>query len=103
MALFSFFKTPRHQKFEYKPRYWDPEKEELNRRIEAAKRENKDPDAIKSRISSGMRRHYKYGSRSNSRGSKKSTIRLFVIIGFLLLFTYYFLVVYLPRFEEYLN
>jgi len=103
MALFSFFKKPRHQKFEYKPRYWNPEKEDLDRRVEQAKRKDNDPDAIKSRITHGLRRNYKYGSRNNSSVSKKSTLRLFVIIGILLLFTYYFLVVYLPRFEEFLR
>lgn len=103
MALFSFFKKPGHQKFEYKPRYWNPEKEDLNRRVHLAKRENNDPSAMKSRISHGLRRGYSSSAAKKSSASKKSTLRLFVIIGFLLLFTYYFLVVYLPRFEEYLR
>ena len=103
MALFSFFKTPRHQKFEYKPRYWNPEKEDLEKRIGLAKRENNDPNAMKSRISHGLRRGYNYSSRNNSNASKKSTLRLWIIIGILLLFSYYFLVVYLPRFEQFLR
>ncbi len=103
MALFSFFKTPRHQKFEYKPRYWNPEKEDLDKRIEMAKRENNDPNAMKSRISHGFRRSYNSSSRKKSNASKKSTIRLLVIIGILLLFCYYFLVVYLPRIEALLK
>ena len=103
MALFSFFKKPRHQKFEYKPRYWNPEKEDLDKRVELAKRANNDPNAMKSRISQGLRRGYNSSSRKNSGVSRKSTLRLFVIIGILLLFTYYFLVVYLPRFEEFLR
>jgi hypothetical protein len=103
MALFNFFKTPRHQKFEYKPRYWNPEKEDVEERVKLAKRESTDASAMKSRISHGLRRGYNSGSRNNSKASRKSTLRLFVIIGILLLFTYYFLVVYLPRFEEYLR
>ena len=27
-----FFKRPKHKQFNYKPRYWDPEKEEFERR-----------------------------------------------------------------------
>jgi hypothetical protein len=103
MALFSFFKTARHQKFEYKPRYWNPEKEAVEERVRLAKREDNDPNAMKSRISQGLRRNYKFSSRNKSGISKKSTLRLFVIIGILLLFSYYFLVVYLPRIEGFLR
>lgn len=103
MALFTFFKKPQHQKFEYKPRYWNPEKEDLDRRIELAKRENDNPTAMKSRIAQGLQRRRNSSSRNNSGNSKKSTIRLLVIIGILLLLSYYFLVVYLPRIEEFLR
>lgn len=34
-----FFKTPKHKKFNYQPRYWDPEKEEFEKRVAAAKKE----------------------------------------------------------------
>lgn len=30
--IFSFFKTPRHQRFNYTPRYWNPEEEERQER-----------------------------------------------------------------------
>ena len=29
----SFFRTPKHRVFNYKPIYWDPEKEEFEERI----------------------------------------------------------------------
>ena len=29
---FVFFKIPKHKKFNYRPRYWDPEKEEFEKR-----------------------------------------------------------------------
>jgi hypothetical protein len=103
MALFSFFKKPNHQRFEYKPRYWNPEKEDLDERVRRSKREDNDPNAMKSRISHGLRRSYNSSSRNKSGASKKSTLRLFVIIGILLLFSYYFLVVYLPKFEGFLR
>jgi hypothetical protein len=50
-----FFKTPRHKQFNYQPRYWDPEKEELEKRVAATKKEmeaEKDfsKDALRERI-----------------------------------------------------
>jgi hypothetical protein len=39
MRLPTIFKIPRHQVFEFKPRYWNPEKEEFEARVERAKRE----------------------------------------------------------------
>ena len=40
MALrFSFFKTPKHRVFNYTPRHYDPDKEELQERIRKAERE----------------------------------------------------------------
>ena len=35
----SLFKTPKHRVFNYKPLYWDPEKEELQERIKRARAE----------------------------------------------------------------
>jgi len=32
--IFSFFKTPRHQRFNYEPRYWNPEEEERKERLQ---------------------------------------------------------------------
>jgi capsular polysaccharide biosynthesis protein len=34
-----FFKTPRHKQFTYRPRYYDEQKEDLQRRVEAAQQE----------------------------------------------------------------
>jgi hypothetical protein len=50
-----FFKTPKHKQFNYQPRYWDPEKEEFEKRVAAAKQEaeaEKDfsKDALRDRI-----------------------------------------------------
>ena len=50
-----FFKTPRHKQFTYQPRYWDPEKEELEKRVAAAKQEmeaekNFSKEALRERI-----------------------------------------------------
>lgn len=40
MALrFSFFKVPEHKRFEYIPRYWNPEKEEREARLKRIQEE----------------------------------------------------------------
>ncbi len=103
MALFSFFKRPKHQRFEYKPRYWNPEREELNERVRRAQRDSNDPEAMKSRISSGLRRSYKLHASRNSNAYKRSNFRLLLIVGIILVLCYYFVVVYLPKFEEFLR
>jgi hypothetical protein len=38
MLRISFFKTPKHRVFNYQPRYWDPEKEAREERLENAKK-----------------------------------------------------------------
>jgi cytochrome c-type biogenesis protein CcmH/NrfG len=96
-----FFKKLRHQRFEYIPRYWDPEKEELESRVKAAQGlGDNDPEAVKRRISNNLRRNYKSRSKSAHASSKKSTIMLLVIIGALVVLSYYFLTVYLPVIEK---
>jgi hypothetical protein len=34
MALLRFFRVPKHQQYDYKPRFWDPKKEELQERLD---------------------------------------------------------------------
>ena len=56
MALMKFFKTPKNQKFDYKPRYWDPKKEALEERMGKYKGENKgDAEAVKARLKRGIK------------------------------------------------
>ena len=39
MGIPRFIKLPSHKRFEYSPRYWDPEKEEREERIRQIKQE----------------------------------------------------------------
>ena len=39
MALFSFYNVRKPRQFEHKPIYWDPDKEELEKRVHRVKRE----------------------------------------------------------------
>lgn len=99
-----FFKTPGHLRYEYKPRFWNPEKEELKERIgHAAGGKEGDAVSMKSRISA----HF---ARRNTRGSitgdyrrsqeKKSNLRLVIILGVILALGYFFLIA-LPDFIQY--
>ena len=97
-----FFKKQKHQRFEYKPRYWDPVSEDVQHRVKAAqgKTVDNDPEAIKKRISTSLRRNYNSKSKASNSSSKRSTIMLLGIIGALAVLSYYFLTVYLPVIEK---
>jgi len=100
MALLKFFKVPKHQQFQYKTRYWDPKKEELEERLRVAEeRKNDSVEASKARISSSFRRkgHYSYGNSDFRRREARSNLVLLGIVIVLIALSYMFLVVYLPR------
>lgn len=104
MALMSFFKRPQHQRFEYKPRHYDPKKEDLEKRLRLAKRaKDGDPDAIKERISTGFRRKHQAKKGSYNSGAFRTNMLLLVIIGVLIGLTFLILTVYLPRIEQMLS
>jgi len=99
MALLRFNKLPKHQHFEYKPRFWQPEKEELEerlKRIEAVGTD--DPEAMKGRISAGFRNR-SYGNLGGYRRQQvvRSNVMLFAIVVGLLLIAFIMLTNYLPR------
>lgn len=101
MALFRLFKVPKHQRYEYKPRYWNPKKEELEQRLKRVKDPNSaDPEAIKTRISGSFRRTGPLDDgvrRWRNRSMRRSNIRLFMVLIGLIAALYLILVVYLPR------
>ena len=94
MAIFSFFKKPLHQKFDYKPRFYDAEKEERKARLARYQEGNGGEDAMKSRISAGFKRKSRSGGAGYS--SKKRNLRLVAILVVLVWMTYHFLEKYLP-------
>ena len=103
MKLFSFFKTPGHRQFQYVPRFYDPDKEDLDARVRRAQLESQDgAEAMKSRISSGLRRQ-----RGNMSARKRSVVKSnMIILGavIILIFLVALLVnSYLPRILEYLD
>ncbi len=100
MALFNFFRTPKPIRFDYKPRYWDQEKEEKEKRMERLESiQGQGIDGAKARISeafskSGNRKLFAGERRQKSR--QASFIRLALIL-LLALIAYLALTVYLPR------
>lgn len=101
MALFRLFRPPSHQRYEYKPRFWDPEKEELKERLEKAKGEQDvGAEAMKSRISEHFARRISRSSVSSgyrSREINRSNIRLALVLA-MIVFIAYLGLVSLPRF-----
>lgn len=94
MAIFSFFKRPKHQQFDYKPRFYDPDKEDLRSRLAQYRDDAEGTAHIKNRISSGLRR--KARGTGSAHSYKTSNRRLAAIFVILIWMTYYFLKKYLP-------
>lgn len=101
-----FLKLPKYQRYEYKPRYWDPQKEEMEKRVQHIKdRQNGvTADSVRSRIASGgIRRGFEAtGARRKQQAMRSNFILIGVILALLFL-AYMLLNVYLPEFEEMLN
>ena len=99
MALLKFFRVPKHQRFEYKTRYWDPRKEELEERLKRIEeRKGDDLAATKARISGSFRsKSYQGDKEYRRRQVRRSNMTLIAVVIILLILCYLFLMVYLPR------
>lgn len=85
MSLFGLGRRITPNRFDYKPRYYDPAKEELNKRLARIKNSQgaMDHDVIKERISMGFK--YRTGRGEAYRNeSRKSNIRVVIILVALL-------------------
>lgn len=82
MAMPRFFKVPKHQKFEYRPRYWDPDKEKMDARLKRNKKTQlSEKEARKIRMTSGFRARYSTDKFNQSKAIRRSNlIRLAVFI-----------------------
>ena len=101
MAVLRFFKTPKHQQYQYKPRFWDPKKEELEERmkqIEAAK--EGDVEAMKARLAATFRKGYSNDTHLRKRQVMRSNLILLGIIVLLIILSYLFIIVYLPQIAD---
>ena len=91
MAHFpSLFKTKSHKKFEFKPRYYNPDKEALEQRINMIKaevREEKNNPHLRIKLQEEWRKN------SRTQANRRSNLRIVVIAGLLAIITYFYLFV----------
>jgi len=89
MAIPSFFRTQKPKPFNYVPRYYDEQKEQLDERIQDIEREMgvKDGKAYRPTIRKGqMGNYFRMKQRKTQ---QQSNIRLIIIIIILCLISYY--------------
>lgn len=107
MGIFNFFKLPKHQSFDYVPRYYNPDKEDLQRRLKQAENSREDNvQAAKQNISAGLRGRGSFKKGYVSQRKKqvfKSNMVLLGSIIILILISYKLLTVYLPHILQYLE
>lgn len=78
------------------PRYYDPDKEELQRRLSRYNRNSTDVDLSKERIRGGLRRKYRVANEYSQNTRNRSNKILLFTIAILLLITFHFINEYLP-------
>lgn len=107
MSIFGMGKRPRHKNFDYKPRFYDKEGEELNQRLSPYKKgDGSDPNEVKSRLKGSFRKPIagKYETDLFKRQVKRSNRVVLYITLILCAIVLYFLLVYMPSvvamFEE---
>jgi len=89
MGIPRFIKLPGYKRFEYSPRYWDPEKEEREERIRQIKQElgyemPSDPNRTTIKRGSFRQAHQK----TKVRATRGTNIRLVVILAVLFFLAY---------------
>ncbi len=98
MAIFNFLKTTKPIQFDFKPRYYDPEKEAREKRQkELEKQRQEDAEGMKERISAGFRRGADLSAMHYRRKMvMRSNLLVMALIAILALIAYLFINVYLP-------
>ncbi len=85
------FRLPRNQQFNYKPRFWEQEKEELEQRVKQMQEgEESTPEEIKERISMRFKSRRGYSPEVGYRDAqiKKSNMTLVASIAVLSFISY---------------
>lgn len=88
MPGFGFGKRPKPRKFDFIPRYYDPQKEALEEKLSRYKDDMSAEEKAKHRIKSGLRNKYYGDPQFRSSQVKKSNLRLVYIIIILIFVTY---------------
>lgn len=87
-----FFKTPKSKPFNYQPRYWDPEKEDLEKRVAAAKKEM---EAEKDFSKEALRERIDFRTKQNAKRPDFMTNIRVLVIAAILAAVLYFVYTYL--------
>lgn len=89
MGIPRFIKLPGYKRFNYTPRYWDPEKEERENRIRMIKHDmgiDIPSDPLRTTIKRGSFRQVR--QKGKVKATRSSNIRLLVILAVLFLLAY---------------
>ena len=97
MAFLNFGKRFKNRSFEFIPRYYDQEKQELEKRLRRYKSSDGDTELAKERIKGGFRKKYRVKDDYTSASQKRSNRILFATLIVLVIITYIFLTEYLPK------
>lgn len=102
MFKFRVNKLPRHRRFDYIPRFYDPAGDDFESRLRDAGNQGKknDLDTSKERISRGFRRDSR-GRSMHVRGqNKKSNYTFLIVLLVLTIFVFYLFFKYMPYLED---
>ena len=97
MSFIRFGKKIENRQFDYIPRFYDPDKEELEQRLKRYNASPGDTDLAKVRIKGGFRRAYRTDNSYTSNSQKRSNRILMVTLIGLVALSYVFIMNYLPR------
>lgn len=100
-----FFRLPKHNQYDYKPRYWDQQKEELEERLKRIEdRQDGDIEAVKARIAGGFRRGFKDGhNRFRRKQVARSNYILIITIAMLAILALFVLPRILPGLLDFIG
>ena len=97
MGFIQFGKRIKHRSFDFIPRYYDQEKEELEQRLKRYRAEPSDTEMSKERIKGGFRKKYRTKDEYTSKSQKRSNTILLTVLATLVFISYLFLTRYLPK------
>jgi len=90
MGIPRFIKLPKHKKFSYSPRYWDPVKEEREERIRRIKAEMGIDMPSNPNRTTIRRGSFRQASQNvKVRATRGSNIRLLIILAVLFMLAYF--------------
>ena len=100
MRIFNVFRLPKHSRYNYIPRFYDPDKEAMEERLKEIQLQSENStEGMKTRIASGLRR-----GQGDTSIRRKSVLRSnMIVLGtvvILVMLSVLFINYYLPRILE---